>query len=244
MLKRISLLISVLILLHITTTTFAGVIQLPQTGQTKCYDTAGTEIDCAGTGQDGDIRAGVIWPTPRYQTTYCNNLGPCADQTTDCDNSQITDIITDNLTGLIWPRYLYIISGIGSLTWDSAIDLANNLTVCGYTDWVIPNINELESRVDSGALVPGSGGGLWSSTKNSVKAVQHQWAVNAATGQVGRYTRVGSSWPAIPVRQTRAAAPAEVWKTGQTVSYKQGTTVMWNQELHGRRRDSSTMVTA
>lgn len=37
----------------------AGTISLPRTGQTKCYDAAGTEITCAGTGQDGEIRAGV-----------------------------------------------------------------------------------------------------------------------------------------------------------------------------------------
>lgn len=34
----------------------AASVQLPQTGQTKCYDTAGAEIGCAGTGQDGSLR--------------------------------------------------------------------------------------------------------------------------------------------------------------------------------------------
>ena len=38
-----------------------GVIQLPQTGQTVCYDTAGTEIACATTGQDGEIQVGAAW---------------------------------------------------------------------------------------------------------------------------------------------------------------------------------------
>src|SRR3989338_10110057 len=44
----------------------AGTIQLPKTGQTKCYDTVGAEIDCKGTGQDGEIQAGVAWPDPRF----------------------------------------------------------------------------------------------------------------------------------------------------------------------------------
>jgi hypothetical protein len=35
-----------------------GVIDLPKTGQTKCYNTDGKEISCKGTGQDGEIRAG------------------------------------------------------------------------------------------------------------------------------------------------------------------------------------------
>ncbi len=201
----------------------AGTVQLPQTGQTRCYDSAGLEIACAGTGQDGDIRAGVAWPNPRYQITYCNSSGPCADQTADCDNSQISDIVTDNLTGLIRPRYQLIITGIGTLYWNSAIDAANNLTVCGYTDWVIPNINELECIIDADALATGfSAGGYWSSTMHAKKATQHAWVVNGATGQVGRYTRLYSTMNALPVRQTRAAGPAEVWKTGQTISYRAG----------------------
>lgn len=60
MFKRISFLITALFLLFVTTNAFAGVIELPQTGQTKCYDSSGTEIVCAGTGQDGEIRAGVF----------------------------------------------------------------------------------------------------------------------------------------------------------------------------------------
>jgi hypothetical protein len=36
---------------------------VPQTGQTLCYDATGFTIVCAGTGQDGDIKAGVASPT-------------------------------------------------------------------------------------------------------------------------------------------------------------------------------------
>ena len=36
---------------------------VPQTGQTTCWDTSGNVITCAGTGQDGDIQAGVVPPT-------------------------------------------------------------------------------------------------------------------------------------------------------------------------------------
>ncbi len=39
---------------------FAGVIELPQTWQTKCYRDVNLydEIPCAGTRQDGEIREG------------------------------------------------------------------------------------------------------------------------------------------------------------------------------------------
>ncbi len=57
LIKTIYILLS--ILLFAINTAFAGAVQLPQTGQTKCYDTAGAEIECAGTGQDGEIRTRV-----------------------------------------------------------------------------------------------------------------------------------------------------------------------------------------
>ena len=37
-----------------------------KTGQQTCYDVAGAEIYCAGTGQDGDLQPGVAWPNPRF----------------------------------------------------------------------------------------------------------------------------------------------------------------------------------
>ncbi len=59
--KSRTVFLSLLVLFLFASITFAGgVIQLPQdTGQTKCYDSAGSEIACAGTGQDREIQAGV-----------------------------------------------------------------------------------------------------------------------------------------------------------------------------------------
>ena len=42
---------------------------VPQTGQTRCWHSDGNNVyvvDCAGTGQDGDVQAGVEWPDPRF----------------------------------------------------------------------------------------------------------------------------------------------------------------------------------
>jgi hypothetical protein len=49
---------------------------LYRTDQARCYDDHVQEIDCAGTGQDGDIRAAHPWPTPRFveQETVVNDL--------------------------------------------------------------------------------------------------------------------------------------------------------------------------
>jgi hypothetical protein len=54
----------------------------PATGQTTCWDSAGTVIPCAGTGHDGEIQAGA---TLAYT-----------------DNGDGT--ITDDNTGLMWEK--------------------------------------------------------------------------------------------------------------------------------------------
>ena len=130
--------------------TISPTIQLPRTGQRTCYGYYGQDgqiVDCAGTGQDGDIQAGAAWPDPRFEFTYCDSSGPCADQSEDCDQNPATDIALDRLTGLVWTR-----SGSTlpySVTWDVALDFANDLTLCGYDDWRMPNVLELQSMINA-----------------------------------------------------------------------------------------------
>jgi len=78
----------------------AGIIQLPQTGQTTCYDSSGTVIPCAGTGQDGEKRAGVAWPDPRFTVSG--------------------DSVPDNLTGLMWAKNGKLPNG--QRNWQGALD--------------------------------------------------------------------------------------------------------------------------
>jgi hypothetical protein len=65
------------------TASCATVALVEDTGQTTCWDINGNPISFSGTGMDGEIRAGVAWPTPRFT-----------------DNGDGT--ATDNLTGLTW----------------------------------------------------------------------------------------------------------------------------------------------
>jgi hypothetical protein len=116
-----------ILFLFLTATAFAGTVNLPRTGQTKCYNEAGTEIPCAGTGQDGAIQADVAPPSPRFQVN-----GDC---------------VTDTLTGLMWARNANLPNG--TMTWYQAIDYCKDLSLCGYTDWRLPTVNELESLVNS-----------------------------------------------------------------------------------------------
>ncbi|MBF0565196.1 MAG: DUF1566 domain-containing protein [Nitrospirae bacterium] len=121
----------------------ASTINLPRTGQTTCYDENGNKLDCAGTGQDGDVKAGVVWPNPRFTL-----------------NGDLT--ITDKLTGLVWagnagtPTVGSCVGG--EMVWKKALDYVaclNAAKYLGHGDWRLPNINELESLVNAGQSNPG-----------------------------------------------------------------------------------------
>ena len=116
-------------------------VELARTGQVKCWDAAGDIIPCVGTGQDGDILAGVPWPKPRF-----------------VDNANGT--MTDALTGLMWTKdgctpgpAVCQYNGYGDKTWDQGLKYVaclNTQKYLGYTDWRMPNILELESLYNDG----------------------------------------------------------------------------------------------
>ena len=110
-----------------------------KTGQTICYDNAGTVIACPGTGQDGELQKGLA-------VAYT-------------DNGNGT--ITDTRTGLTWEK----LSDDGTIhdkdtadTWTNAfstkVAMLNAGSFAGFTDWRVPNVNELQSLVSYGAAYP------------------------------------------------------------------------------------------
>ena len=117
---------------------------VPATGQTDCFDTVGTAVDCSGTGQDGEYQLGTPWPATRFSVN--------ADTT-----------ITDNLTGLAWAPDANVletrdptfdtdgVTGDGQVTWQTALDYVAKLNADGYlghNDWYLPNINEYRSLIN------------------------------------------------------------------------------------------------
>ena len=111
-------------------------VNLRRTGQGLSY----------GPGDDGDIQAGVAWPDPRFTVTYCDASGPCANPAEDCDLDPTNDVVTDNLTGLTWIRLL----DNTQRTWEESLAYATGLNRCGYSNWRLPNINELASMIHNG----------------------------------------------------------------------------------------------
>jgi hypothetical protein len=195
--------------------TFAGAVDLAKTGQATCYDSGGNAIACDDTGQDGDVQAGVKWPDPRF-----------------VDNGDGT--ITDKLTGLMW---LKDANCFGTATWNGALMAVADLNAhpksytCGgytanYSDWTLPNVNELESitHAESATSTWLNGEGYlnvksdpyWSSTSYAI-GLSYGWVMVMGGGAARPYekTKYYYVWPVRAV----TTQPAAQWRTGQTTSY-------------------------
>lgn len=95
------------------------------------------QVTSYNSGDDGNLQKGVAWPSPRFVT---NNI-PAAG----------TNVVTDKLTGLMWVRDASL---AGQKTWADAITYCNDLTYAGYSDWRLPNVNEMLSLCDWSRLMP------------------------------------------------------------------------------------------
>jgi len=123
--------------------------RVAKTGQTQCWNTSGTLIPCAGTGQDGQYRAGIEPAVGEYFSAVYNT--PAWTGVRFTDNGDGT--VTDNLTALIWLKNA---NCFGARNWATALGDANALASgsCGLSDgssaggWRLPNANELHSLID------------------------------------------------------------------------------------------------
>src|SRR5262245_32705793 len=155
---------------------------VPRTGQTSAF----------APGDDGDLEKGVRWPNRRFT-----------------DNGNGT--VTDNLTGLIWPKDLDCVGANTTHNWANALAAANTLAhgnvECGITDgsvagdWRLPNRNELLSLLDLGTSNPAlpashrfinfnDKSAYWSSTTNAIDADQ-AWFVEFGNANVGSALKSG-----------------------------------------------------
>jgi uncharacterized protein DUF1566/List-Bact-rpt repeat protein len=208
--------------------------EVPRTGQGTCYDTAGDVINCSGTGQDGDLRMGVVQDGPRFT-----------------DNEDGT--VTDNLTGLIWLKNA---NCLGYNNWEGSLTAVNLLAsgACDLTDgsgagdWRMPNINELASLLNRGyenpVLSNSAGNGQWvegdpftnlvladdpaiandkarywsSSTANQYSTSTARSVYFSVGYMVSWDSKTSHVQPVWPVKGV-SDGPAKVAKTGQTTHY-------------------------
>ncbi len=198
--------------------------QVLKTEQTKCWDDSGTAIACAGTGQDGELQIGV---TPSYT-----------------DNGDGT--ITDNVTGLMWEKLDKLTfagnpsdihdAGNRYATWDSAFGKIADLNAAnfaGYSDWRLPNYNELRSIIFYGRFAPSVDPAFYNGTDSFTYITGNYWSSTTDEGslfasQGVSFTAGASSdgpktsatlFFARAVRGPVKQPTAGVLKTGQTTCY-------------------------
>jgi len=168
------------------------------TGQTKCWNESFYEIDCSGTGQDGEYQMGTAWPNPRFT-----------------DNGDGT--VTDNLTNIVWMKQA---DCFDSKDWPGTLSDCNELTTssCGLTDgsgagdWRLPNVKQLLSLLHYGFQAPslpntiGTGQGsegdpfigvqgqyFFSSTSHA-GSINAAWSVRISTGFTEIRLKSSSGW--------------------------------------------------
>ncbi|MBC8319072.1 MAG: DUF1566 domain-containing protein [Desulfobulbaceae bacterium] len=160
---------------------------LSWSGQEKCYDSLGKEIQCDGSGQDGDYCIGKAWPKTRFKVTE--------------------GIANDKLTGLNWDLCADVTGKPTS--WQEALDAIKHLNIIswqGVKTWRLPNINELESLVDCSSHSPALPqihpfkelkDGYWSST-TSYFETDWAWVLYLEKGACGVGHKGGKTffvWP-------------------------------------------------
>jgi uncharacterized protein DUF1566/chitobiase/beta-hexosaminidase-like protein/Big-like domain-containing protein len=194
-------------------------ITLPRTGQYLCYDPSGATITCDGTGQDGEIQAGAVWPVPRF-----------------VDNGDQT--VADKLTGLVWAKDANTpgpaACGPGTTkTWQGALDYVvclNDSSYLGYSDWRLPNRYELESLINYGQSSPYQwlnnqgfssiqADSYWSSSTSAPSYAYRAWSANMYDGDVYFYSKYENLY-AWPVRKgTMPTTTLSPPQTGQVSCY-------------------------
>ena len=156
-----------------------------KTGQTTKY----------ATGDDGYYEKGVAWPNPRFT-----------------DNGDQT--VTDNLTGLMWTKNAEF---LGGMTWTKAIKACETLELgqngCNlYTDWRLPNSNELASLIDKSNYYPALPSGhpfynvridyYWTSTTDPQfdDGGTFAWRVHMSIGRMDAHSKASGNYYVWPVR--------------------------------------------
>lgn len=122
--------------------------------------------------------------------------------------------VTDSATGLMWAKCTQgqsVTTCTGSptfLNWSEALTAADTATLAGHTDWRLPNINELQSLVETGCFSPSINSTLfpgtqrtfyWSSTTYNDIGPNYARGVNFQDGKLGHYTKDNF----VPVRLVR-----------------------------------------
>jgi Protein of unknown function (DUF1566) len=201
-----------------------------RTDQIRCYDGRGQEIDCAGTGQDGDISAGHPWPKPRFEEKNA--------------------VVKDILSGLMWTKNAT--PAEFPQTWGETFEYVNRMNaLCshGYDDWRLPDRRELFSLISHSRFSPVLpaahpftnffAGYYWTSIP-CAQWPKQAWYIHLGGGRMFKGMKQCSYllWPVRRMKSVNTVAPSRL-KTGERfetldhVATDRSTGFMWLRSAMG-----------
>ena len=238
------------------------VFKLPDTGITssQCYK-AGSNVlsSCVqsrdptsayafNSRQDGMVGLDVTTPAAadgKLGFSYSEVPNPAG------GNFPKADCVKDNLTGLVWESKT--VSGlrnkdvaysnqIDDLGLNGFISAVNATSLCGYTDWRLPTVDELQSIVDYGIALPGptidatwfpnTRSDLYWSSSAVVGAPSQAWSVSLQHGFSFDTTRNNTNYVRL-VRGTTISSQYTVSANGQEVTDSK-TGLIWRRCSEGQ----------
>ena len=153
--------------------------------------------------------------TKKFHARCVRNVKTPTTITHFTDNNDGT--ILDNLTNLVWQKT----SISDTLTWEKALQYAENLTFAGASDWRLPNIKELNSINDESTNAPSANkvffpniksGRYWSSTTQKGQ-IQNAWYNDFQNFGITSYFAKTKGYYVICVRNnTKATSVAVVFE--------------------------------
>ena len=161
------------------------------------------------------------------------------------------DCVTDNLTGLIWAKN----SDNTPRTWQEALEYADEVDLCGFSDWRVPYISELDSLSSpdgaeatlpwSDSLISDLAGTYWAlpdPEENGIEAIKSDesndetplryiWAVRLAEDALCTYTISPSSQA---VTSSSTIGIIEISPSAAGCAWEAKSNVKWLRILSGK----------
>ena len=183
----------------------------------RCYDAYGRQIDCAGTGQEGERARIPGAPEPRFRVEG--------------------ETVRDDLTGLDWTRRADLSEF--PLSWAEAFDFIARLNTdgcAGRRDWRLPGRRELFSLVSHARVNPALPAGhpftavfsgyYWTGTPLA-RLARQAWSVHLGGGRLFAGMR-HTSYMVWPVRgAAHPPAPADRWQAAEGGLRDRFTGLVW-----------------
>ena len=186
-----------------------------------CLNVANSTKECVETGDTTyscKCNSGYNWNGSVCQSNGGSSLPECSStSSTPC---------RDSSSGLIWSA-----RASSSMTWSNAVSYCDNLTEGGYSDWHLPNIDELKTllianRVTSNCAVSEDNGCLsascWSCSTCTQTGTQSSSGTSCSDGGTsysdGRYSKFGETG-AFWSSSTRSDNTDSAWYVGFKYGY-------------------------